>query len=68
MRRSGLEPEFRRWQRLVITTTLSAHFADRALQDAYANIISISNQGPHLSRGVEILVHEGLAYMKLTRF
>jgi hypothetical protein len=24
MRRSGLEPEFRRWQRLVITTTLSA--------------------------------------------
>lgn len=25
MRRPGLEPGFRRWQRLVITTTLSAH-------------------------------------------
>ena len=27
LRRPGLEPGFRRWQRLVITTTLSAHSA-----------------------------------------
>ena len=30
MRRSGIEPEFKRWQRLVITATLPAH--DRSLK------------------------------------
>ena len=32
MRRSGIEPESKRWQRLVITATLSAH------SDMYARI------------------------------
>ena len=39
MRRPGLEPGFRRWQRLVITTTLSAQCA---LQCGNSNNLSIS--------------------------
>lgn len=31
MRRSGFEPEFRRWQRLVITATLSAQLPARGI-------------------------------------
>ena len=40
VRRPGLEPGFRRWQRLVITTTLSAQCA---LQCGNSNDLSISN-------------------------
>ncbi len=49
MRRPGLEPGFRRWQRLVITTTLSAQCA---LQCGNSNNLSISKWGTtehHLS-------------------
>ena len=41
VRRPGLEPGFRRWQRLVITTTLSAQCA---LQCEHSNDLSISNR------------------------
>ncbi len=42
MRRPGLEPGFRRWQRLVITTTLSAQCA---LKCEHSNDLRISNSG-----------------------
>ncbi len=42
VRRPGLEPGFRRWQRLVITTTLSAQCA---LQCGNSNDLSISKRG-----------------------
>lgn len=50
MRRPGLEPGFRRWQRLVITTTLSAHacaFALCALQHGIFRLISLSKRSPN---------------------
>ncbi len=49
VRRPGLEPGFRRWQRLVITTTLSAHacaFALCALQHGIFRLIRLSKRGP----------------------